>query len=92
MVHYAVRIDGVVIGSRSSKSHTEKVYTHAVVIDEGAGTWSVLSYHRTEQLARDMARTYGRTLSLTGAYYVKPVVTTARRAKVGDLVVPQGVL
>jgi hypothetical protein len=80
-IHYAVAVDGIVIGSRSSASGRQ--YTHAVVVDEGAGTWGVMSYHSSEALARDTARTWGARERFHGKLYVKPVTVTPRRAKEG---------
>jgi hypothetical protein len=96
MVHYAVTVDGKVIGSRSSKSHAQPIYTHAVInrFANGDGVDGVISYHSSEQLARDAARAWGNNgfNKLRGGLYVVPVAVTARRAKVGDVVVAQGVL
>ena len=89
MVHYAVVINGRVIGARSSKSHAQQVYTHALVISPTRDEYAVVSYHSSERLALAGRRTWSH---LHGALSVVPVAVTARRAKAGDLVVPQGVL
>jgi hypothetical protein len=97
MVHYAVTINGKVVGSRSSASHAQQIYTHALVVTPGRqGEYGVMSYHSSERLALDAKRTWtgrmGAGCELQGSLTVVPVAVTARRAKVGDLVVPQGVL
>lgn len=99
MVHYAVVVNGKVVGSRSSKSHAQQIYTHAVVVQGGTHkhAWNngttpvdgVMSYHSSEALARSAS---GQWSHLGGTLSVVPVSVTAKRAKVGDLVVPQGVL
>ena len=93
MVHYAVGYEGKVVGSRSSKSHAVKVYTHAVVALH-PGDPVVISYHSTEALAHDGQRTFCRNDdgwrrfqgSPARDYVVRvvPVMTTNRRAKVGE--------
>jgi len=87
--HYAVAIDGTVVGTRSSQS---KVYTHAVVTKGGVDKdWrgkeypveGVMSYHTSEALARTSSQQwlrFGCTIT------IRPVMTTTKRVKVGALV------
>lgn len=89
MVHYAVTVDGRVIGSRSSKSHAVQIYRAAViVVDLADGTAPIVSsYHGSEALAgagghnqaAAIARYHGG-----GSIRIVPVATTARRAKIGE--------
>lgn len=100
MVHYAVTVDGKVIGSRSSARHLEQIYQFAVIeaalAEQPAG---VVSYHSSEALAlkaRDGWRAaraqHPAHWATRGPLSVVPVAVTAKRAKVGDVVVCQGVL
>ena len=94
MVHYAVAINGKVVGSRSSASHAQQIYTHALVVAKG-DDYGVVSYHSSERLAHGACNGWRARMAaggeLQGTLSVVPVAVTARRAKVGDIVVPQGV-
>ncbi len=96
MVHYAVTVDGKVIGSRSSKSHAVQIYTHAViVVDLADGTAPIVSsYHGSEALCRNGHQQAAAVAHYHGGGSIRfvPVATTERRAKLGDVVVAQGVL
>lgn len=89
MVHYAVAVNGVVVGARTSKSHAVKIYERAVVVHELAdgSKPGVVGYHSTVELALNNAR--GATVQSVlkhhggGLATVVPVMTTTRRAKVG---------
>jgi len=86
MVHYAVVVDGKVIGSRSSKSHAQQVYTHALVHtsadQHGVVRAGVVSYHGSVALAMGQRLYWGKQWGIATLSIV-PVDVTAKRAKVG---------
>lgn len=86
MQHYAVVVNGRVIGARSSQSHAVQIYTHAVIVTPGrTADYGVISYHRSESLARDAQRTWAPRFA-PATVSVVPVAITPRRAQVGDVV------
>jgi hypothetical protein len=92
-INYAVLVDGVVVGSRTSASG--RAYTNAVVLRHVDGTHGVVSYHSTSRLAFDARMQWAPRFASRepgSSVFVVPVAITARRAKVGDIVVAQGVL
>jgi hypothetical protein len=93
MIHYAVVVDGKVIGSRSSKSHAVQIYTHALVAAEQGKAGTVLSYHSSERLAESARGQWRVNVSRWAAQgdvepmrfsSVVPVAVTLKRAKVGQ--------
>ncbi len=82
MIHYAVVVDGTVIGSRSSK-HAIHVYTHAVVKPAFDGLPAlVISYHAGTANATKALHSRSRHFAVLS---IHPVIATAKRLPYGAL-------
>ena len=97
MVHYAVTVEGKVVGSRSSKSHAQQITRTPSSSSASPRRWccrmcgapfGVVSYHSSERLALAARRTWSHLTARFG----RSVAVTARRATVGDYIFAQGVL
>lgn len=90
MVHYAVIVDGKVVGARSSKSHAQQVYTHALVLrKETADGYGIVSYHGGLALAMAARTSWSRQWDL-GRLSIVPVSVTPKRAVIGASILEVG--